>query len=245
MARFMYKEFAEGKNYLIKDGRDFSLESTYNLCVKELTLQQSKRDQIIAFYIAIISFVVPTIISMQGDNLTKSAGFFALFVLGCLLSKVIIRYRIYKEVYWLTCRTISQLYNFDQSKFCKELIEHIFYKTMEKNKKTIFAFKKNAPEEIDKIKTYKKIMNSAETIIYELLVLITCMVLWIGVNMLVNSYIWGPVSASLLALASYLYWNFKYYDDLTGVYDILFDNGENSNDSFNAAYSKAWFLHFF
>ena len=245
MAKFMHKEFEKEDDFLIKDGRDFKLENTYNLCVKELSLQQSKRDQIIAFYIAIISFVVPTIISMQGDSLTKSAGFLALFVLGCMLSKVVIRYRIYKEAYWLTCRTISQLYNYDQSKFKKELIQHIFYKTMEKNKKTIFAFKEKAPEEIDKIKTCRKIMNSAETIIFEVLVLITCMVLWIGVNMLVDFYMWGPVSASVLALASCLYWNFKYYDALTGFYDILFDNGENSNDSFNAAYSKAWFLHFF
>lgn len=108
------------KDYLIKENeynenKDFRLESTYELCINELGLQQSKRDQTIAFYIAIISFVIPAIIGMDINHYAKAAGFFALYLLGSMLTKVVVRYRIYKEVYWVTCRTISQLYNFDQN----------------------------------------------------------------------------------------------------------------------------------
>ena len=37
---------------LFDPAREINLENLYNLCTAELTLQQTKRDQIIAFYVA-------------------------------------------------------------------------------------------------------------------------------------------------------------------------------------------------
>ncbi|HHW22628.1 MAG TPA: hypothetical protein GXX26_07075 [Clostridiaceae bacterium] len=71
------------KTYIVDDDlynakKDLRLDKTYEICVNELGLQQTKRDQIIAFYIAIISFVIPGILNMNITEIAKSAGFIAL-----------------------------------------------------------------------------------------------------------------------------------------------------------------------
>ena len=226
------------------ESKDFRLEKTYELCVSELGLQQKKRDQTIAFYIAIISFVIPAIIDMKQSDNAKGAGFLALYVLGMMLAQVVVRYRVYKEVYWITCRTITQLYNFAQDKVTKEIVQHLFYKTMEKNAGTVLAFRSGAGSErkVGRWKTYCKILRSAETTLYQVLALMCSMVLWIAVYTLVNVEIYGAVAATLLALASYAYGSIHYYKQLTQVYDVIIDGKDSS---FNSAYSKAWFLHIF
>lgn len=239
-----YKDYII-EEYLYNDEKDFRLEKTYELCVNELGLQQSKRDQIIAFYIAIISFVIPAIIGMNLNNYAKTAGFFALYLLGSMLSKVVVRYRIYKEVYWITCRTITQLYNFHQDKLTKDLLQHIFYTTLKKNMPTVIELCKKNKDKVDQWKSYIKIRNSAETILYEVLVLLSSLVLWIGIFILFPIGFYGAIAATIPALLNYIYWTIYYYRRLTSVYAVFTDAPEDSDDSFNKVYSKAWFLHSF
>lgn len=235
------------QNYMIEkdihnDERDLRLEKSYELCVSELGLQQSKRDQTIAFYIAIISFVIPAIIQMDVNNYVKAAGFFTLYVLGNMLTKVIVRYRIYKEVYWITCRTITQLYNFYEDKITKVLVQHIFYKSMEKNKSSVIVTDKKNKEKIHRWKTFLKIRNSAETILFEVMVLMSSLVLWISIFLLMPAGVWGAVLATAVISVNYVYFNVFYYNRLVGVYGVFVDG---SDEAFNATYSKAWFLHGF
>ena len=235
------------QNYMIEkdihnDERDLRLEKSYELCVSELGLQQSKRDQTIAFYIAIISFVIPAIIQMDVNNYVKAAGFFTLYVLGNMLTKVIVRYRIYKEVYWITCRTITQLYNFYEDKITKVLVQHIFYKSMEKNKSSVIVTEKKNKEKIRRWKTFLKIRNSAETILFEVMVLMSSLVLWISIFLLMPAGVWGAVLATAVISVNYVYFNVFYYNRLVGVYGVFVDG---SDEAFNATYSKAWFLHGF
>lgn len=236
-----YKNYEiDNKHY--NESKDFKLEKTYELCVNELGLQQSKRDQIIAFYIAIVSFVLPAIIEMKLNMYAKASGFFALFILGFMLMKVVVRYRIYKEVYWITCRTISQLYNFRQDKITKTLVQHIFYTTMDKNRHTIIQFKKGTKNKISHFASFKRILNSAETTIYEVLVLMSTLVLWISIYIFFQYSITALIVASLIAVINYIYSNIFYYKNLTKIYAVMLD-GEDK--SFNATYEKAWFLHSF
>ena len=233
-----YEIEADSRN----DNKDLRLEKSYEMCVSELGLQQSKRDQTIAFYIAIISFVIPAIVQMDINNYVKAAGFFTLFVLGSMLTKVVVRYRIYKEVYWITCRTITQLYNFHQHKITKDLVQHIFYKTMEKNKSSIIVVNKVNKEKINWWKTFRKMQNSAETILYEVMVLMSSLVLWIAIFLLIPSNTYGIVVATTIIVINYIYYNVYYYKRLTSIYAVFINN---SDESFNATYSKAWFLHSF
>lgn len=236
-----YQDYVIEKDHYNNEN-DFKLENSYELCINELGLQQSKRDQTIAFYIAIISFVIPAIIGMDLSNYAKTAGFFALYLLGSMLAKVVVRYRIYKEVYWITCRTISQLYNFDQNKITKLLVQHIFYKTMQKNMSSVIVFHKKKTSKVDWWRSFLKIRNSAETILYEVLVLLSSLVLWIGVYVLISTANIAIPLATVLTILNYVYWCCYYYNRLTGVYAVHIDG---TDASFNATYSKAWFLHSF
>lgn len=238
---FKYQEYAIDTNKF-NEAKSLRLENTYELCVSELGLQQKKRDQTIAFYIAIISFVIPAIINMKLANNAKAAGFIALYVLGSMLSQVVVRYRIYKEVYWITCRTITQLYNFKEQAITKELIQHIFYKTMEKNVFTMLVFHKGTKLKVIRWKSYRKMLNSAETILFLVLVLMSSMVLWIAIYMLIDIGIYGSIMATAVALGNCICWNAYYYKQLAKVYDVIIDGKDTS---FNATYSKAWFLHIF
>lgn len=236
-----YQNFEITKEFYSEE-KDFKLEKTYELCINELGLQQSKRDQIIAFYIAIISFVIPSILGMELNNYAKTAGFFALYLLGSMLTKVIARYRVYKEVYWISCRTISQLYSFDQNKMTKLLVQHIFYKTLGRNMSSVIVFREKKPDKVDWWKSFLKIRNSAETILYEVLVLLSSLVLWIGIFILIPDFYIGIITATVLTIINFVCWCRYYYKRLTGVYAVYIDGKDKS---FNDTYAKAWFLHSF
>ena len=251
-AKNAYRKFKITEDMLQKDA-DLKLESTYELCSSELGLQQSKRDQIIAFYIAIVSFVVPAVTTLEVENWIKGVSFLALYVLGSMMCVVVNRYRLYKEVYWITCRVISQLYNFDPVKIDKTLIQGLFYKAMLKNAQSILQFKKGELEEapanrnerflgkkVSVYKTFKKMLNSAETTLFEVLVLMSTLVLIIGIVMFGIGAVGPIIVAGAAALLNVIYWNQSYYKRLTGVYATVVDGKDSS---FNSTYAKAWFLH--
>jgi len=225
--------------------KDFRLEKTYELCISELGLQQKKRDQTIAFYIAVISFVIPALLDMGSASPAKAAGFWALYVLGGLLSLVVVRYRVYKEIYWITCRTINQLYHYKQEAINKELVQHHFYKNIEKNAGSVYVFHKGADDgnekKVMRFKSLVKIFNSAETILYQVLVLMGSMVLWIALYSSIKSEFWAIGIASVVVLINHYLLSAYYVKHLTEVYDVILDG---KDASFNASYSKAWFLHF-
>ena len=238
---FEYKEY-EIEEHMYNENKNMRLDKTYEMCVHELGLQQSKRDQIIAFYIGLVSFVLPTIININLNKYARVTGFLALYILGSMLAQVVVRYRIYKEIYWITCRTITQFYSFHQEKINKELVQHIFYKTMKKNASTVLVFQKGKETKVNTWKSYCKILNSAETILYEVLVLMSSLVLWVGIFMLIGSGMYGIGAATILVFINYIHWNFYYYKHLTKIYDVIIDG---KDASFNATYAKAWFLHSF
>ena len=74
-----------------------NLESLYKQCNEQLTLQQTKRDQIIGVYLSVAGFIIPSILSMKLGMLATAAAFFLLYIIGDVLCKVVVRYRIYKE----------------------------------------------------------------------------------------------------------------------------------------------------
>ncbi len=235
---------------LYEEEKDLRLEKTYETCVTELGLQQSKRDQIIAFYIAICSFVIPAILDKNFDKGTTAGAFFALYILGSMLAKVVVRYRIYKEVYWITVRTITQLYIFKKKEISKKVVQRIFYQTMELNAPSVLDYKKEADQTYKNIKvntwkSLKKIINSAETILYEVQVLMSSLVLGIGILTICGYEIRGFIITGILVLLNLVYWTSHYYKSLTKVYKAVVIDYDKEDEAFNATFSKAWFLHSF
>ncbi|MBP7177163.1 MAG: inositol monophosphatase family protein [Thermoclostridium sp.] len=145
---------------------------------------------------------IKVIIGMDITMYAKAAGFFALYVLGFLLAKVVVRYRIYKEVYWITCRTISQLHAFKQEGITKDLVQHIFYMTLKKNMPSVVVMskRKKGKEKVNMRKTYLKNRNSAETILFEVMVLLVSFVLWVGVFIAIPDLKYSIAAATVLTI---------------------------------------------
>ena len=72
--KFENKSFDRSK---IDDKPEFDLVTIYEKCIDEMTLQQSKRDQIITIYLAMFSFVVSYVLPNEAINyIMKGLVFF-------------------------------------------------------------------------------------------------------------------------------------------------------------------------
>ncbi len=117
---------------------DVDLHELYEKAINELGLQQTKRDQIIAVYIALYAFLTPAVLeAKEMPTSIQGALFLAAAVIGFFLALVIIRYRIYKEAYWLCCQSISVFFGIRKMELKKDLIQSVFYKVLEKKETNI------------------------------------------------------------------------------------------------------------
>ena len=126
---------------------DVDLDEMYGRAMSELGLQQSKRDQIIASYLTVLSLA--TSVAMTSEHITNTmrGGFFlAAGIIGFLLAIIIIRYRVYKEAYWLCCQTISVLFGYRKEDLNKFVIQNVYRSTMLKKGK---SYTKPVPKRID------------------------------------------------------------------------------------------------
>lgn len=238
---------------LFDPAREINLENLYNLCTAELSLQQSKRDQIIAFYVAIASFLIPTAYEMELFALFRAAAFALVAFIGAMLCRVVVRYRVYKEVYWVTARTITALMRAKPEKLEKTLVQHLFAKNLRKSMPSVVAYASEerdgvrVPVRIRRFATVRKQQNSAETMLYLLIVVMTAVPAFLAgytaLACIPGAPAWLPAACgAVLFLAVGGLLMRSYARTLADLYAYCFDG---SDASFNRAYSKAWFLHGF
>lgn len=253
---------------------DLSFESLYSQCNKEMGYQQSKRDQTIAFYIAIISFLVPAVIEMKLDSILFAVVYGVLWLVGWMLSGVVRRYRVYKECYWLNLRTISTLQRVKADRLNKDAFQKTYAATMRLNRPNVVVAKDETkvylPEkrpadwektlgsvpynkQVNYYKTWKKNSTSAEYLLYMLIVLISSLMMAMAVNYLATWVFfmvlpqWNSliVSVVLGVLAATLC---AYNGARAYICDLVAVYAycfDHRKESFNKPYTKAWFLHCF
>lgn len=234
-------------------GEDINLQELFSVCQDELTDQQKKRDQIIAFYLTLsgvlISFAVG---SIDGYGLWV---FLFLAMLGFMWNTVVLRYRIYKEVYWITCRTISALYTLKREEITKERVQAIFYRTMVKKSRGRIKTDKDGNYVAGKdgrlkwsvAKLIKGDINSAEKLMYATLVLMSslCFGMFVGaflVTILSLSITVSVICGVVCALVCIVVFDVQYFRSLCHLYSVVVSP---SDKAFNIAYEKAWFLHMY
>lgn len=224
------------------------LNSCYEQTVAELGLQQSKRDQIIAFYLTILGFVIPSIVSLEVDDGSKAMAFLAMYVIGSIFCHVILRYRIYKEVYWIACRVISQMCNIKPEYRTKKNIYILFYNVLNQNKGSIVQYKRKPKDkkvlERSLFRSMKRQLNSAETLLYETLALFSGFVGAIGgyygwcVSRVLGVCIW------LIIAYMYIQMNYKYVTRLMALYDCIDEQDDDRKlEKLESTFAKAWMLH--
>lgn len=230
------------KGKTVKEGV-VDLNLLYKQSNNELALQQSKRDQTISLYLAICTFFIPLVFSFDLSWRYKGIMFVALGIIGAMFALVIIRYRIYKEAYWLCSRTISQLMKYQSSDLKKDLIQATFYSSIEKRGST-YVGDNNGKKYFKSWLYFKKNIFSAETLLYLILVFIVSLISGLGVGLVVSSFwlIIGIAVGISVGIITFIFLLFKFFRQSEKVYSVLVDN---KNSSFNSVFSKAWFLHFY
>ncbi len=230
--------------------KGFELQETYKHAHEELTLQQSKRDQIITVYLALITFIVPFSFSLNGiTSLIQGLLFAALAIVGILFSTIVVRYRVYKECYWLACQTLTQLSNYDSKMVNKTLIQQIFYSSIfKKYKKCVNVDKRRICTGI----LIRRNLFSAETLYFTIQAFVTAILGGLSVVFLYGYVWWQILIAVGVGVAIMLLLFTTYFKNLAQVFatikyphDVTDEEAEAANDAFNFAFSKAWFLHFY
>lgn len=222
------------------------INAMYQRATEELTLQQSKRDQLLMIYMAAFAFIVPALISEEGLSPALSGSIFiGLGFIGLLFSLIVIRYRKYKESYWICCRTLTVMMTMDKSAWTEKNIQAIYYKCLCKKagKYVKSCEKKPSGKRFQYWKYSWENLNSGETLYLVILALIAGSVLGMGVGILLPltmklKVICGIASGCVLCAAAI----YQYFKTLAGVYSVCADGLERS---FNTPFKDAWFLHFF
>lgn len=244
------------ENDKIKEEKDYNLDTLYEHTHSELSLQQSKRDQIITLYLALFSFMIPFALSLESVGLwMKGLIFLVVGVIGVLFSFINVRYRVYKEVYWLSCQTLTILMNVKKQELNKQTIQRAFSHSLHKKGNGYLV--EGANGKAWDTKTFvKKNMFSSETFHHMIQVLLTSVILALSAvlivcdlfNLLLPILI-GIGAFVLLAVFTLLMTN--YFKKLMEVYAVMayvnkgapMVDKQARNKLFNATFSKAWTLH--
>ncbi len=224
---------------MFRKNPEFNINTMYQRVFEELTQQQTKRDQLITIYLAAFAFIVPALLSAEAIKWEyKGAIFIALGFIGFLFSLIIIRYRKYKEVYWVCCRTLNVMMTLDEENWTKENIQKVFYACMRKKVKKFVNGNK-----FRTVYFIFKNIFSGETLYLIINAIISSGVLGIGVGIVLSA---APniklIIGLIVGLITFLLSTVIYFITLKNVYKVCVDGLESS---FNAAFGDAWFLHFF
>ena len=235
----------------LNDKQHYNLEGIYEHAHSELSLQQSKRDQIITIYLALCSFLIPFALGEEiiGYEL-KGLIFLIVGIVGVLFSCITVRYREYKEVYWLCCQTLTVLQSFKSEELDKSLVQRTFHHCLHKKGK---GYLKSKGEKLifRKFRYARKNIFSSETLHFVIIELMTSFIIGLGVSLLLVSMpglnlilgVTVGIIAFILLAALYFGTCIKVYLPLES--DASEKNAEKKNRAFNKVFSKAWFLHFY
>lgn len=229
----------------LKEKRDYNFEDLYEHAHSELSLQQTKRDQIISLYITLCTLVLPFTLSQSDISFpVKGILFLVLSLIGFLMASIITRYRIYKEVYWICCQCISRLQNFDSNGINKEIVQAVFYQILKKKSDSFVKIKPNG--KINKVLFFKQNIFSAETIYFIIHSMLTSIIGGLGVGLafinVFSNHLYSVLVGTALGLLVFIFMIRNYFNNLMKVYQVIVDDEDSS---FNWAFSKAWFLHFY
>ena len=239
-------------NSKLKDEKDYDLAGIYEHAHSELSLQQSKRDQIITIYLALCSFLLPFALGEEfTPNTMRGVLFVILGLIGVLFSSITVRYREYKEAYWLCCQALTVLSSFDINELDKLTVQRAFYHCLKKKGKKYLVYRRGE-RRFRKLLYVKKNANSSETMYFIIISLMSSFICGLGTASILKALgvaFYVPVGISVgLAVLAFLLWLF--FGTCIRIYRCLEIRNRKGDEArrdkdFNKVFSKAWFLHFY
>lgn len=229
-----------------------SYDKIYQTSYSELVSQQNKRDTLVKTFVAIIAFAVPFSFNSDISLLSwkiRSLIFLALAIIGILFSFIVIRYREYKEAYWLACRTAAIVDNTNEKHVEKEMIQSVFLYCMIKSGSK-YLKKRKGKQKISYLRLMRKSIFSAETLYLIVLDFVSSTLY--GLSLAFIAYAFFNSSAVLAIIIGFgngialLFSLYSLY--ICGIYKIykaieVDEKGQYSVHYFNVSFGKAWTLH--
>ena len=235
----------------LKENKDYDLGKIYEQAHSELSLQQSKRDQIITIYLALCSFLLPFALGEEMIPITmKGLLFIIVGIVGMLFSFITVRYREYKEAYWLCCQTITVLLSFKTEELDKSTVQRAFYHCLRKKGKK-YLVEKKGEKRFRKMLYVKKNLFSSETIHFIIIALMSAFISALGVGLILSSFeVMGIVIAVIVGLLVFNYLLSVFFRTCIRIYLTLETKNKEGDErrrsaAFKKVFSKAWFLHFY
>jgi fatty acid desaturase len=235
----------------LKTNKDYDLLSIYKQAHEELSLQQSKRDQIITIYLALCSFLLPFALGEEMiPMMIKGLIFIVVGIVGMLFSYIAIRYREYKEAYWLCCQTLTVLQSFRVEDLDKLTVQRAFYHCLKKKGKG-YLREKNGEKRFRRLLYTKKNIFSSETLHFVIIALMCSFISALGVSLaLTNLANIGIIIGVIVGLCVFTHLVVIFFRTCIKIYLPLEERAnendeERRNKAFNKVFSKAWFLHFY
>lgn len=243
MSDFQFTDISAITSKKNRGASTINLNELYKQAHSELSLQQTKRDQIISIYLSLGTVLVPLLLSTSYIQwVFKGVIFLVLGLIGLLLSFIVIRYKVYKDVYWICCQTIPQLQSYPSEEIDKQLVQGIFYNVLKKKGRG-YVKEKDGKRTFRSFKFFKSNIFSAETLLYVTLIILVSIVAGLGMALTCGKVV--LISAVIgicfgILIFAFLLWRFFFH--CKKIYQVLVDG---SDQSFNYVFSKAWFLHFY
>ncbi len=232
----------------LREKKDYNLQEIYKQAHSELSLQQSKRDQIITIYLALCSFLLPFALGEEIIPMSiKGIIFIVVGLVGVLFSYITIRYREYKEAYWLCCQTLTVLQSIKPEELDKATVQRAFAHCLYK-KGHGFLRDQNGVKKFNRLLYTKKNIFSSETLHFVIIALMCSFISALGFSLLLTKLdLLISITVGVLLFAHLVFIFFrtciKIYLPLEKT-DADDDNLRRDSD-FNRVFSKAWFLHFY
>ena len=174
----------------------------------------------------------------------KGVIFLILGVVVVLFSFLSVRYREYKEVYWLCCQTITVLQSFKPEALDKSLIQRTFHYSLHKKGKGFL----NKKGQLKRLTFVKKNLFSSETLHYVIIVLMASFISGLGAALLCSAWAGMHIAVGIgLGVAVFAYLLLVYFRTCMKIYSVLetTQDADKQDKAFAKVFSKAWFLHFY
>ncbi len=198
---------------------EFDFPTMYQHAHDEMTLQQSKRDQMITVYLALITFIVPFSFSLEAiTGVVQGLLFLALAIIGVLFNVIVIRYRIYKESYWLACQTLTLLTNYPTEAMDKTLVQSLYYQSM---KKKYNGFIDHDAKKVKMFKLFKKSLFSAETLYFAVHAFAVAVLSALSAIFLIGSSLVGIISSIAIGVVVLSFLFILHFNTLSHVFETL------------------------
>lgn len=159
---------------IFSEAPDYNLELFYQNAVDEYNINQDNVHKIFSVFITIISLATPYTFTVNsfGTQATTMV-LLAIFIIGIVLSTIVVHYHAQCEKMDLTIKTLTALMNVKKEKINSEVVNKVFYKTAVKKVIPVIRCNKKGKNRFKIFNVIKNNLGKSEYTLFNVMVVIS------------------------------------------------------------------------